>query len=161
MTLQPDELRRVMRSWSSGIALITSHHEGDLHGMTATSFTAVSLEPPLALVCLDRDSRTLEMINLSHVFAAVILSQDQRELSDLFAGRLGREQDKFANIPYEQTPSGNPVPLGSLAYIDCRVAASYDGGGSLIVVGEVLDGRVLQQGKPLVYFNRGYQSLAD
>lgn len=161
MTIQPDELRKVMRAWSSGIALITSHHEGDLHGMTATSFTPVSLEPPLALVCLDRDSRTLEMVNHSHVFAAVILSEGQRELSDLFAGRFGREEDKFAEIPFERSPSGNPVPLGSLAYIDCRVAATYDGGGSLIIVGEVLDGRVLEQGKPLVYFNRNYQSLAD
>lgn len=161
MTIQPDELREVMRSWSSGIALITSHHEGQLHGMTATSFTPVSLEPPLVLVCLDRDSRTLEMIDRSKVFAAVILSQEQRELSDLFAGRFGREEDKFASVPFERSPSGNPVPRGSLAYVDCQVSASYDGGGSLIVVGEVLDGHVLQQGKPLVYFNRGYQSLGQ
>jgi flavin reductase (DIM6/NTAB) family NADH-FMN oxidoreductase RutF len=160
MTFQPDDLREVMRTWTSGVALVTSHLDDDRHGMTVSSFTSVAMTPPLVLVCIDTSSRTHEMIMTSEKYAVAILAEDQRELADRFAGRKGELEDRFASLTVIETPNGCPIPEGALAYIDCRVAAAHPAGASIVFMGEVLAVKILRQAPPLVYHNQDYRRLA-
>ncbi len=161
MTFQPEDLREMMRSWTSGVALVTSHFEGNHHGMTVSSFTSVALDPPLVLVCIDTSSRTHDMILNSGAFAAAILAEDQGQVSDRFAGRQGEFMDQFEALSVITTASGCPIPEGSLAYVDCRVTATHPGGSSTVIIGQVTEARILRQAPPLVYHDQHYHRLAE
>jgi flavin reductase (DIM6/NTAB) family NADH-FMN oxidoreductase RutF len=161
MTISSEELRYVMRSWSTGVSLVSSHHDGLRHGMTVSAFTSVSLEPPLVLISLERITRTRRLVDASGHFAVSILAADQRELSDRFAGRIPDDGDRFEGIATRDTPSGCPVPHDSLAFLDCQVTTTYEGGTHTIFLGEVLAAEVLRQAPPLLYFNQDYRSLLD
>ena len=71
-TLDPEQLRRSMRAWTSGIAIVTASHAGEQHGMTVSSFTSIALEPPLIMISVQTDSRTHNLISGSNVFAVTI-----------------------------------------------------------------------------------------
>lgn len=161
MTFQPEDLREMMRSWTSGVVLVTSQFEGRRHGMTVSSFTSVALEPPLVLVCVDTSSRTHDLIVTSGAYAVAILAEDQREISDRFAGRQGEFEDRFESLDVITTPSGCPIPEGSLAYVDCQLSATHPGGASSVFMGQVTEAKILRQGSPLVYHDQQYRKLAD
>jgi len=161
MTINSEELRQVMRSWTTGVSLVTSRHDGTRHGMTVSAFTSVSLEPPLVLISLERTTRTKRLVDASSRFAVAILAEDQRELSDRFAGRVADDGDRFEDVPTLETPSGCPIPEGSLAYLDCQVTTTYQGGTHTIFLAEVLSAEVLRRAAPLVYFNQDYRSMLD
>ncbi|MGA9534087.1 MAG: flavin reductase family protein [Anaerolineales bacterium] len=161
MTVEPDVLRIVMRRWTTGVTLVTSCHEGAIHGMTVSSFTSVSLAPPLVLVSLERAARTHRMVLESRRFAVAMLAADQQELSDRFAGRVADELDRFDGVPFERAPSGCPIPEGCLSYLDCTVVATHDAGTHTVYIGEVDDANVLREAPPLVYFDQDYRWLED
>jgi flavin reductase (DIM6/NTAB) family NADH-FMN oxidoreductase RutF len=161
MMFQAEDLREMMRSWTSGVALVTSHFEDRRHGMTVSSFTSVALAPPLVLVCIDTESRTHAMILNSKIFAAAILAEDQREIADRFAGRQGELEDQFESLPVITTPSGCPIPEGALAFVDCRVTAIHSGGASNVFMGQVTEAKILRQAPPLVYHDQHYRHLAE
>jgi len=160
MSFQPEDLREMMRSWTSGVALVTSHFEDQPHGMTVSSFTSVALAPPLVLVCIDTASRTHEMILKSEIFAAAVLAEDQREIADRFAGRQGEFEDQFEFLPVITTSSGCLIPEGALAYVDCRVTAIHSGGASTVFMGQATEAKILRQAAPLVYHDQHYRRLA-
>jgi len=150
-----------MRSWTSGVALVTSHLDGHHHGMTVSSFTSVAMAPPLVLVCIDTSSRTHEMILDSEIFAVAILAEDQREIADRFAGRQGELEDRFEDLPVITTPSGCPIPDGALAYVDCSLAATHSAGASTVFMGQATEAKILRQAAPLVYHDQHYRRLAE
>lgn len=161
MSFQPEDLRETMRSWTSGVVLVTSQFQGRRHGMTVSSFTSVAVEPPLVLVCIDTSSRTHDLIVNSGTFAAAILAEDQREISDRFAGRHGEFEDRFESLAVITTPSGCPIPEGSLAYFDCRLSATHPGGTSSVFMGEVTEAKNLRQAPPLIYHDQRYRLLVE
>lgn len=161
MTVEPDVLRMVMRRWTTGVTLVTTSHQGAIHGMTVSSFTSVSLAPPLVLVSLERAARTHQMVSESRRFAVAMLAADQQELSDRFAGRIADDLDRFEDLAFESAPSGCPIPEGCLSYLDCRVVATHDAGTHTVYIGEVDVANVLREAPPLVYFNRDYRWLKD
>lgn len=161
MAVAPEELRETMRQWTSGIVIVTTVL-GDLRvGVTVSSFTSVSLTPPLVLICLQKDVYSLEMIRKSGIFAASMLREDQANVSMQFAGQkpLPEGADRFYGIETMTALTGAPVLVESLAWVDCRVTAINDGGGSEIVVGEVVATDQHKDVMPLAYHNRGYYSL--
>jgi flavin reductase (DIM6/NTAB) family NADH-FMN oxidoreductase RutF len=158
--IDPDSLRKVMRQWTTGVTLVTCHDRGRPHGMTVTSFTSVSLRPPIILVSLEKSSRTHGMVQEGQAFAVSVLAEDQRDLADRFAGRVPDSDDRFAGVDYLPAASGAPIPAGSLAYLDCRVAGTYSAGTHTVFLGEVTGGEVLRDGPPLLYYNRDYRHLA-
>src|SRR6266545_4278310 len=95
MTLDPEQLRHAMRAWTTGVAVVTALHDGQQYGMTVNSFTSISLEPPLVSVALKQFTHTHELVVKSGVFAVTILTAEQKELSDLFAGKLPNIMDRF------------------------------------------------------------------
>lgn len=155
-----EALRQVMRLWTSGVAVLTARHGTTQHGMTVNSLTSIALEPPLVSVSLQKATRTHALVQASGHFAVTILSAEQQELSERFAGRLPEEADRLAGLRTQTLVSGAPLLEGGLAWLDCRVVHTWDAGSNTLFIGEVLGGRVLQpEGLPLVYFRRGYHQL--
>jgi flavin reductase (DIM6/NTAB) family NADH-FMN oxidoreductase RutF len=159
MTINSEQLREIMRHWASGVSLVTSAAQGERQGMTVSSFTSVSLTPPLILVCLETVTSTRQFIARSHSFAVSILGTDQETISDRFAGRHPELIDRFAGLELRTTPAGHPVPASALAFIDCKVVDELQAGTHTIYVAEVLGGDVLHQDEPLLYYDRAYRKL--
>lgn len=148
-----------MRRWTSGVTVVAARAGGLIHGMTASSFTSVSLDPPLVLVALANTSRTGEMIRRAGHFGVTILADTQQELSEIFAGRVPDSGDRFAGIETETLQSGVPFIAGGLACLDCRLVQAIPAGSTTIYLGEVMAVSTRRDGSPLVYFNRDYQEL--
>ncbi len=156
-----DPLQVVMRRWASGVTIVTAQHNDQRHGMTVSSFTSVSLQPPIVLICIDRSTRTHDLILESGRFAVCFLRYDQRELSDRFAGRIPSIMDRFEGIELETTASGLSVPAGCLATMDCSVVASQMPGQSTVFMAEVRSVTLGPDGPPLLYYNQDYRSLEE
>ncbi|MFP3854298.1 MAG: flavin reductase family protein [Anaerolineales bacterium] len=159
MPISPNQMRRAMRQWASGITLVTVAEGSLRHGMTVSSFASVSLEPPYILVSLENTSRTNELVGRINHFAVAILSEEQRSLSDQFAGRLGEDDDRFQGVDFFTTDLGNPIPEGCLAFMDCKVSASYELGTHTVFIGLVEESDVPSDGSPLLYYDQDYAKL--
>lgn len=153
-----DLFKRVLRRWASGVTIVTTRVGDRVLGMTASSFSSVSLDPPLVLVCADKTSHTLPMIRESKVFAVNVLADDQHELSTRFA-ITGNEDVRFEGIPVRSGTTGAPWLPGTLAVLDCRVVAEHDAGDHVIYVGEVLEAEVDESREPLLYYDACYRRL--
>jgi len=148
-----------MRAWVSGITVVTASHAGEQHGMTVSSFTSVALEPPLIIISLQTASRTHHLVSQANAFAVTILAEDQRELSDRFAGRIGDTEDRLTGLETETLVTGAPFIKGGLAYLDCRVMQSIAMGTNTLFLAEVVAARGNGEGRPLVYHDRTYHKL--
>jgi flavin reductase (DIM6/NTAB) family NADH-FMN oxidoreductase RutF len=159
MTLDPEKLRRAMRAWTTGVAIVTSIYEDQQYGMTVNSFTSISLDPPLISVALKRLTHTHELVVKSRMFSVTILTAAQKELSDRFAGKLPDITDRFEGVQTETVSLNAPVFKNGMAYFDCRVVSSTPVGENTLFIAEVLDARGEGEGDPLVYHNRQYWHL--
>lgn len=155
MNLDPEEFRAALSRFASGVTVVTVASEGTLHGMTASSFASVSLDPPRVLVCLDKSSRTRAL--LSGTFAINVLSADQESISRAFANAGDKP---FDSLDHEIGSSGAPLIRGALAWIECATSSIVDGGDHDIIVGDVIGCRQVE-GQPLVYFARSYRTLGS
>jgi flavin reductase (DIM6/NTAB) family NADH-FMN oxidoreductase RutF len=157
-----EKLRRVMRHWVTGVAVVTSVMGERRHGMTVNSFVSISLDPPLVTVTMNRDTRTLALVQESGVFAVTILSRTQEELAQRFSGRIQDGEERMAGLETFTLFTGAPLLRGGAAYLDCRVVCQYEMRHATLFVGEVLaaqpDGEMLP---PLVYNNRKFMGLQD
>jgi flavin reductase (DIM6/NTAB) family NADH-FMN oxidoreductase RutF len=149
-----------MRQWATGVTIVTSTYQGVNHGMTVSSFTSVSLEPPLVLVCLEHMARTHDLVQRSGIFGVTILAGHQEEISNRFAGRETENLDRFENLPTFTLATGAPFLQEGLATFDCRVVAAYEAGTHTIFIGDVVASQVgIGDLQPLVYYNRSYYQL--
>ena len=159
MTFNSEQLRAAMRAWTTGVTVVTATHNGLRHGMTVNSFTSISLDPALITISLQRTSRTSKLVAESAAFGLTILSSEQRIISELFANHTDDSVDRFANIETETLVTGAPFIKGGLAWMDCRVVHTYDGGMNTLFIAEVVSARGNGDGMPLIYHNRGYWNL--
>lgn len=159
--INPETLREALRFWATGVTIVAAAHEGRRHGMTANSFTSLSLEPPLVLVSLEKRTRTHDLVSQSGAYAVSVLPQELEGLSNRFAGRATEEQDRFAGVETFTQATGSPLLAESLAFFDCRVASTHDAGTHTLFIGEVLVSGFAEERAPLLYFNRGYRPLAE
>ena len=156
-TLQ-ENFKQGMRRYAVGVSVVTSAHEGVLHGMTVTSFTSVALQRPTILVCMSKDTHTWKMVEASGRFAINLLSAEHADSLDVFSGRTQvAPEDRFEHVDYFVSEYGCPILKESLASFECEVEATYPGGEThMIVVGRVvnvdLDQRRGDDG-PLVWFD--------
>jgi flavin reductase (DIM6/NTAB) family NADH-FMN oxidoreductase RutF len=158
MPVTAEEFRAALAHWASGVAIVTSAAGERIHGMTVSAFASVSLDPPLVLVCADKTSDTLGVIEDGGVFAANILSSAQRALSNRFATKKD-EHLRFEGLAWRRGATGAPILPGVLAALDCRVVAAHDAGDHVIYVGRV-ESVDLAAGEPLLYYGGGYRGLA-
>lgn len=147
--------RHCLAQFATGVTIVTSAPEGEPHGMTVNSFSSVSLEPPLILWSIRRDSAFLPRIKAAGRFAVNVLSNRQQALAQAFASR---DSDKFTRVSWRRAPSGSPMLEGIVAWFDCRIEALYDGGDHLIVLGYVEAFDKLG-GSPLLFAGGRFESL--
>jgi len=152
--------RNIVGSFATGVTVITMPTPTGAWGMTANSFTSLSLDPMLVLVCVDKSTRTLEFMQEAGVWAVNILGLDQERVSRTFATKDFSEERKMVDTPYHPGVTGAPLIEGAIAYIECRTWASYEGGDHLILVGEVQDATITHaDGQPLMFFRGRYGRL--
>ncbi len=155
-----EAMRRSMRLWACGVTVVTTAHGGRRAGMTASSFTSISLEPPLILVCLHKEAGTSLLLQESGGFGVSILGERQDDLSALFAGytELPAGVERIDTVPTFVADTGAPLLEEAIAWMDCRVFGMHDGATHHVIIGEVLaTGRMDDPAWPLVYHNRAYR----
>jgi flavin reductase (DIM6/NTAB) family NADH-FMN oxidoreductase RutF len=161
MPIDQNELRKAMRRWASGVTVVTASYNNKKHGMTVSSFTSVSVKPPLVTISLMKDSRTLDMLTSSNSFAITILSTDQVEISKIFAGQIGDDNERFDGIETYELVTGAPLIAAGLAFFDCKVFDKFDFSSNSLIIGEVLEVKINPAGQPLLYFDQHYSKLQE
>lgn len=162
MTLSPDTVRQTLRFWATGVVIVTAAHRGQAHGMTVSSFTSLSLDPPLLLISLAKETRTCHLVTRARHFGITLLSAEQRELSDRFAGRMSEEENRLAGLETFSLQSGAPLLKGGLAWLDCQVQRRLDAGSHRVFVASPLAALSSDStSAPLLYFNRAYLTPAQ
>ena len=137
MTIEKDFFRQVMGQFTTGVSVVTARSEDGLAGLTVNSFTSVSLEPPLVLICVDVNSTALPFIRASGNFAVNILTSEQEYISQCFATTSTERYEHFCYASFHIASTGSPILDEALAYIDSRIVAEYPGGDHVIFVGLV------------------------
>lgn len=150
-------LRDALGAFATGVTVVTTlDTKGSAWGFTANSFTSVSLDPPLVLMCLAKNSGSLDTFLAASHYAVNILADEQRELSMRFAGSGA---DKFDDVAWAGRHTGSPVFDGVAAWIDCRVTQTVDAGDHVIFIGQVVD-FATTGAAPLGYCRGAYVPLA-
>ena len=141
--------------------MVTVEREpGKIHGMTANSFTSVSLDPMLILVCVDQRAKMLSLLETKKRFGVSVLKAGQEALSEYFAkGEQSAEAEERLAIRYRWTPSGVAVLENTMLQMSCQLVGSHLAGDHTIFVGEVEDAAT-HEGEPLLYFRGEYRRIA-
>ena len=153
------ELRRACGQFTTGVTIVTVRDGDGFRGMTANSFTSVSLDPPLILVSVDRRNRTHQLMTEGSPFVVNVLSQGQQHWSDRFAGRHGDVQHQFDDIPSTLSATGVPIIADSLAALACRVVAIHPAGDHSLFIGQVEEIDHAPGPAPLLFYGGRYRSL--
>lgn len=155
-SIERQHFRRVCAKYATGITILTVlDPDGVAQGMTVNSFTSVSLEPPLILVCIDRRTSILRHFRLAARFAVNVLAEEHQPLSARFALS---GLDRFEGVEWTRGHTGAPVLPDMLASLECAVVQMVDAGDHVVVIGEALHA-TWREGKPLLYFNSSYRKL--
>jgi flavin reductase (DIM6/NTAB) family NADH-FMN oxidoreductase RutF len=156
-----EQLRSAMRAWTSGVTVVTAVWQGERHGMTVSSFTSISIEPPQIVVSLQTASRTHDAVVGAGAFGVTILAAGQQHISERFADHGVSMDDRLEGLETETMETGAPLIKGGLAYLDCRVVHSIPAGNNTLFIAQVVAVRGDDHDAPLVYHDRRYHRLAD
>lgn len=151
-------LRDSMARLPQGVVVISTRDGEAFRGLTATSFTSLSLEPPLVLVCLDRQSLTRVALRDHGAFNASVLARHHTFLAERFSGRAPAADRSWGEIPHRLGGNGLPILEGAPAWVECTVEAIHPGGDHEIVVGRV-GACGIGPGDPLVLWDREFWGL--
>ena len=150
-----------MSQLAGGVTVVaTVDADGTPHGMTVNALTSVSLDPVLVLFCCEREASLHAPVLASGQWTVSMLTAEQEHLSRWFATRERHGTEQFAGLATRVGGhTGVPILVESLAWLECRTWATYDGGDHTIVVGEVLDLGLGTAGAPLLYYASEYRTL--
>jgi flavin reductase (DIM6/NTAB) family NADH-FMN oxidoreductase RutF len=151
-----EAFRQACAKFATGVAVATVlAPDGTPHGLTVSSFTAVSIQPPLVLVCIDYACPFLTYFRASTHFGVNVLGESQRELSVIFAEK---PEGRFDGVEWYGTRSGVPWLHNCIANLECRVSSIIEAGDHAIFLAEVVEAES-REGHPLLYYNRDYRSF--
>lgn len=155
--LRAEEFRAAMGSFATGVTIVTTRGDDGTHqALTATAFTAVSLQPPLCLVCVDRRARAHAPLLLHGSFGVSILGTDQEAIAAQCAAPV---KDRLAGLRWRPgIHTGCPLLSGALAVMECQLVEVHAGGDHDILLGLVESVQV-REGKPLLYWRARYGAL--
>jgi 3-hydroxy-9,10-secoandrosta-1,3,5(10)-triene-9,17-dione monooxygenase reductase component len=152
----PGEFRDALASYATGVTVVTALGESGPSGATANAVTSLSLDPPMMLACLDRDSRTLTSVRAAGRFGVNALAAGQEELAVRFAGKQP-EPEKWEGIEWTNH-RGSPRLADALVWVACELRDLIDGGDHLIATGTVLE-TDSRDGMPLLFHRGAYRDL--
>lgn len=150
------EFRAALSRFASGVTVVTLRDgEGNMHGITVSAFSSVSLNPPLILVCIDNEAGSHYAFHEGKRFVVNILSEEQTEYSIRFASQI---PDKFINLHHHEGLEGIPVLKNALVNLECRLSQHFVAGDHTIFIGEVERAHI-NEGNPLVYYLGDYRKI--
>jgi flavin reductase (DIM6/NTAB) family NADH-FMN oxidoreductase RutF len=158
MSVDAMTYRQVVGNFATGVAVVTAGQGENCYAVTVNSFTSVSLDPTLLLVCLTTASRTRAEIMQSKVFNINLLSEQQEEVSRFFA-KPQEDSSWFERFNCREGELGAPILPDCLAHIECNLTQMHDAGDHTIVVGEVHHAYVAEEDKPLLFFRGKYGKM--
>lgn len=147
--------RTAMGKFATGVTVIATDVEGDVHGMTANAFMSVSLSPKLVVISIGEKAKILEKIKLSQTFSVNILAAEQQELSMIFAGQIKEPRE----VIFDRL-DGKPVLAGAVAQIACEVSAEHVEGDHTLFIGRVTDIK-LEDAEPLLFYSGRYRTFVE
>ncbi len=161
MASDPTDFKAALSCWASGVTVVTVvEPDGLWYGLTVSSFTSVSLEPPLVSVCLSSDNRASQAIDATNRFAVSVLGEGQAEASNAFATSGRVPTADFEPIATVLTKDGLPVLKDAVAWLQCRVHQRVEAGDHVVWIGEVEQATSTGL-PPLLYHARGYRGVRD
>ncbi len=159
MSFNPRTFRNALGCFPTGVTIVTTlADDGSPIGVTISSFTSLSLSPPLVLFCLGDQSSGLDAFLRAGHFAVNVLSDEQRDLSDRFASR---KEHKWKDVAFEAGTGGVPILADCVANFECSVVDVHQGGDHRIFIGRVERMHYSETGKPLVYHRGDYAALTS
>jgi flavin reductase (DIM6/NTAB) family NADH-FMN oxidoreductase RutF len=154
------EFRQAAGSFATGVTVVTSRDGEHGYGMTANSFSSVSLDPPLVLVCVIARTEGSDVIERHGKFAVNILAADQEPISRYFASKdRPRGPDAFRDVSHRLGVTGCPIIDGVAGHLDCTLVATHEAGDHIIFVGEVQALDLSPDAEPLVFHGGSYRAL--
>ena len=151
-----NDFRAVMRRFPTGVTVVTTIFDGVPKGFTANAFSSVSAQPPMVLICVNRQARSHPLISRAGHFCVNLLRLDQQSIAERFASH--EPVNPFESIPYTTATTGSPILENTLAYLDCELAEEHTAGTHTVFIGTVL-GSGVRDGAPLGYFNASYRDF--
>lgn len=153
-----DDLRSAMARLPTGVVVVSTSTGRGVQALTASTFVAASLEPPLVLLCLDRLATTREAVEEARRFSVSVLSARQEFFAERFAGRAPLVDPTWREVPHRLGTNGLPIVEGCVAWFECTVAAVHSAGDHDIIVGQVNEAGAAP-GYPLVHWERAFWKL--
>jgi flavin reductase (DIM6/NTAB) family NADH-FMN oxidoreductase RutF len=154
--VSPTTFRELLGRFTTGVTVLTALDPGGRPcGMTASSLAAVSLQPPLLLVCVDRTADFGAVLTAAPRFAVNVLARDQEHLSRRFAAD---GIDRFGGVPWAPGPGGLPLLDGVVAHVLCETSEHRDAGDHIVFVGRVIGGSTFDR-PPLLHYRGAYTSM--
>lgn len=157
MSADSASFKAAMRHVPTGVTVVTTLKDGEPRGITVNAFASVSADPPMLLICVNREARSYLFISASGLFCVNVLSGEQRELAERFSGRVRERQ--FEGVAYDLDATGAPVLRDAIAHFDCELAEEHHVGSHSIMIGRVLS-CTARPGSPLGYFNGGFHDFS-
>jgi flavin reductase (DIM6/NTAB) family NADH-FMN oxidoreductase RutF len=161
ITPTTSEFRLALGQFATGVTVVTAERApGRVHGMTASSFTSVSLDPLLILICVSQSAQMLPLVKQQKRFGVNILKDDQRAMSEYFARtEESDETEKRLGIRYRWTETGIPLLEDALVHLACNVVDSHIADDHTVFIAEVESVEVYD-GEPLLYLRGNYRRIA-
>jgi flavin reductase (DIM6/NTAB) family NADH-FMN oxidoreductase RutF len=154
------DFRNAMRQLTGGVSIITAGKGRDISGMTVTSVSSLSVDPPALIVSINRESSSWPLVKRYGFFGVNILTSDQLDIAERFTGKGGlKGADRFAGAHWMTRASGVPLLVGALAAIDCEVEDVVERHSHAIVIGRVLDVAVSARTAALAYWQGRYVAI--
>ena len=155
-----DEFRGAMRHLAGGVSVITAGRGRDISGMTVTSVSSLSVDPPALIVSINREASSWPLVKRYGFFGVNILTSDQIDIAERFTGKGGlKGAARFAGADWTTRTSGVPLLVGALAAIDCEVEDVVERHSHAIVIGRVLDVAVSARTAALAYWQGRYVAI--
>ena len=156
----PDDFRDAMRHLAGGVSVITVGRGKDITGMTVTSVSSLSVDPPSLIVSINRASSSWPLLKRHGFFGVNILTADQVDVAERFTGKGGlKGAERFAGADWIPGASGVPLLAGALAAIDCEVEDIVERHSHAIVIGRVLELRLSSRTAALAYWQGQYVAI--
>lgn len=162
MTVDVRVYKEALAHWATGVSVVTAlaPADGRQVGITISSLTSLSIDPPEILISVSKKLYTHDVILATGRFALSILRAGQTNVGMRFAGLIPEIEDRFADLETFSAATGCPLLADALAWLDCSLLHSYDGEDHTIFVGKVLAAGSGASGEPLLYYDRNWRTLA-
>jgi flavin reductase (DIM6/NTAB) family NADH-FMN oxidoreductase RutF len=154
------DFRSAMRRLTGGVSVITAGRGRDISGMTVTSVSSLSVEPPALIVSINRAASSWPLLERYGLFGVNILTSDQLDIAERFTGKDGlKGAERFAGAEWTTRASGVPLLVGALAAIECEVEDVVERHSHAIIIGRVLDMQVSARTAALAYWQGQYVAI--